>query len=366
MLSPPFDLGRPRRRSPGGRRCRRARSRRALDVDLAVQVDLDRRVDREQRLGRQPAEVVGVLDRVQQRPAVGPVDTARAAGQVGADRLGRPAARAGRDRRPRRSACRCRSAPALAGSPAARSSPATGRPGSGRWARAGALDEPAIARCSSDPGWSPGSWRRPSLVSPDHHDLVGRQRRARVGLRQAATRLTAAIIAPASIAARCQDTSLPNLNPPLGATSGRRRADLVATARAAAPAWPQADRREAHLPGVRSGPQPPAGHERPDVAERGEVQPVIATGIQPRISRTLPQLAAARLSSPATSTGARIRRRARPSSRAAPGRRVQPRQSVLAGSPGKRYVIRRRLRYGAAEQLGARSCSHDRFPRQPR
>jgi hypothetical protein len=63
-------------------------ARQPLHVDLALLVNLQGGVDRDERgPGGQPARVVRVLDRVQQRTPVGPVQQPVAAGQVGGGRL---------------------------------------------------------------------------------------------------------------------------------------------------------------------------------------------------------------------------------------------------------------------------------------
>jgi hypothetical protein len=63
-------------------------ARQPLNVHLALFVNLQGGVDRDERdPGGQPARVVRVLDRVQQRTPVGPVQQPVAAGQVGGNRL---------------------------------------------------------------------------------------------------------------------------------------------------------------------------------------------------------------------------------------------------------------------------------------
>ena len=228
----------------------------SLDVDLAVQVDLDSRVDREHRLGRQPAEVVGVLDRVQQRPAVGPVVQARASGQVGT--IGSA------DSSPRwsRSTTSSVSMPVSIRTGVVRlasSAVVTGEGPTWILTCSGSRPSisPAIARCSG-----PGLVTRIVAGGRSLRPTTTIRSTGSVGPASAQGRpdeVTAAIIAPASIAARCQDTSLPNLNPPsmAGVSAGDQQIRSPRPVQQCGHGR-QADRREVHQPGVRPGPQPPA------------------------------------------------------------------------------------------------------------
>ena len=346
------------------------RGGRALDVDLAVDVDLDGRVDREQRVRRQPAQVVGELERVQQRAAVRPRVQARPARQVRRDRISRRAGRA-----QSRSTTASGSSPEsiLTGTASSRSKAvATGlgptctrAPG----ATSGAISA-AIAWYAAE-GSTSGSTRRRGRGRPHDHDLVGGQRRPRVGARRG-RRHHRGDQRPASIAARCQDTSLPNSKPPFALTT-------VATSRSGrhGPCSERGHGRhpgrgEAHLARVNRAAQPPARHERPDVGERGDVEPGIGlrhpAEDQPDAAAPAQRPCSARRRRTAAR---RTRPRARPSSPAGrassarPGPRPKPRPKPKR-SPRKTGVSTVTPRPRSRSRSGSPSPRRRRASDRPR